>query len=161
MKKYLALLLAVILAVNVSATDGLVEVLEPDRQSTQVTHHVEARYTVSIPASVQCDGTVYYFTAPEMELCPNDIVFVRIWGLNDNSGHITLSTADGSRSIVAQVYGTINSMPFANGDIAGTFTDGKLQTDIGFYVIPEENGAKPGDYFGSIQFDINYQRGSV
>lgn len=153
MKKIVALatVLVLTLMVPVRGDDG-VELLGYG-QKTTATYHVDSEYVVNIPETVVCDGTKYYFTASTMDLCAGDIVYVTIKGLTDANGHFTLSTEDG-REMQAQVFSNITSAPMANGDIAGVFMDGTCQTDGAIYILPDSERIRPGDYTGTIEFQI-------
>lgn len=157
-KKFVALLLACVLASGVYAEE-LIEVYEPLGQTTQVTHHVDSQFIINIPATVHCDGVRHYFSASLMDLCPGDTIDISIWGLSDNEGHFALSTADNARHMTAQVFSTASDMPFADGGVVATFTDGATATETGFYILSATEDAKPGDYYGSIQFNIDLRRG--
>lgn len=118
---------------------------------TSVTYHVDSEWCVLIPETLTADGSEYYFTASYMELCDGDVVTVQVAGLPD--GFITLTNSNGGTT-TAQIYSSGQIDALNDYGIVASFGSGQLTSDQSIRIVAAE-GTSPGDYTGTITFNVN------
>lgn len=151
MKKVLSIICAVVMLIapyNVYAQ----EVSGYGSADATVTYHVDSEWCVLIPETLTADGTSYQFSASYMNLCDGDSVVVTVSGLNDDST-ITLTNSSGGTT-TAQIYApSMYDGAVPNLGTVGYFGNGQLTSEQTFSIQAAE-GTSPGDYSGTITFNI-------
>lgn len=151
MKKLLSILCALsILALpfNVYAE----EVLGPGQADSTLTYHVDSQFSVIIPETIDVTNDAYYFSSGMMDLADGESVVVRITGLQND--RVTLTNANGNT--VQLAINQLGDPEGRNSNVVGLFKSGYTTSSVGFSCSCID-GARAGDYSGSVTFDISLE----
>ena len=102
MKKMITLILAMTMALSVSATafaaDTTInqDTAEPKNGSTKVTYTVAPSYTVTIPATVTLDGSAVEVKAEGVKVNKNSQVVVKLTGTSYSGNAFKVTTTEGA-----------------------------------------------------------------
>lgn len=146
MKRAIIAIVALLMATNVFGTE-----LTDGSGSTTVYYREESHYSVRIPETITVDGTVYGFTASEMDLNDNERVLVTISGL-EGDGILQMMAKNG-KWMAAQFFNQSGSF-ITDGSMVSEFVNGVFEGFGKIYALPSQTEGA-GEYFGSVTFNIS------
>lgn len=154
MKKYLSLILALVMCFSISTTVFAQDqfVSEGTAEAT-VTYHADSFYMVMIPETIDANATMT-LSAAQMNIDDNEIVRVKVTNLNASDLlQLTHSRFGGTAGF--ELYRSdINERIANQGDVA-TFISGILEPSYGVNFLSHDPEMQAGDYSGTITFSIS------
>ena len=146
MKRIIIVIAVLLMVTNVFGTE-----LTDGSGTTTVLYREESHYSVRIPETITVDGTLYGFTASEMDLNENERVLVTVSGL-EGDGILQMMSRT-NKWMMAQFYDQ-NGKTVTDGRVVSEFMNGVLEGYGKLYALPlQTEGA--GEYSGSITFNIS------
>ncbi len=155
MKKYIAILMTLIMCLGVSNTVFASEqYVSEGTASSTVTYHADSSYIVIIPETVDANSTMK-LTAASMNITSNEIVRVKVTNLNGSNCLELRNFYNGLATFY--LHRTDTDAQIANNDDVATFTENCLEAPFGVNFTPESYEMSAGDYTGIITFSISLE----